>query len=304
MNDMSSPELAHLLHRALEPRLARLLAFTSRENWSEDPESLHQARIASRRVRTVLDLVDPAHYVDFRRHAKRLRQLTHALGETRELDVHLAILEHMKEDDPNPVHETVIEFVQEHIDRKDRKTRSGLEDDLKHLSIAELSGLIDDAILPAASNAFPAREALEKLDPLLRPVEDGLGAHLEREDASALHAFRIHLKCLRYALELFEDGFPIPLADGLARLKEMQTALGDHHDFSTLEALLWKLRDNLAQRRRPMLAIGVLDLIGITAEARRADYDRFRKLGQQLSMDGCFQPIREALASAIQDEQP
>ena len=54
---MHPAELAILLHRALEVRLARLQELLDGDHWVEDTEQLHQVRVAARRLGAVLDLV-------------------------------------------------------------------------------------------------------------------------------------------------------------------------------------------------------------------------------------------------------
>ena len=52
-------ELAILLHRALEARVEKLMNSLAKPDGRTDPEGLHEVRVASRRVRAVLDLVSP-----------------------------------------------------------------------------------------------------------------------------------------------------------------------------------------------------------------------------------------------------
>ena len=85
-------ELSILLHRALEGRVETLMNDLSVAGWQADPEGLHEVRVASRRVRAVLDLVQPGLYPGFKRQCRKLKDLTRALGRTREMDVHMAIL--------------------------------------------------------------------------------------------------------------------------------------------------------------------------------------------------------------------
>jgi hypothetical protein len=56
--------------------------------------------------------------------------------------------------------------------------------------------------------------------------------------------------------------------------------LGDHHDLTALEALLWEAETHLRSRERLTLCGGVLELLGAVAEARRAAFDRFTVLVQ------------------------
>lgn len=276
------PELSLLLHRALEPRLGRLQELCQTEGWQEDPEGLHQVRIASRRVRAVLDLVDPECYPGFRKHARRLRRLTRALGLTRELDVHAATLDVLMRLQPDPLRSAAVEHVLEFLERRRRRTRTAMATDLERLSLKDLERLKAPPEFqePLMLTDLP-QSVWACLEPWIRAVETPLPPLLHHEDMAGLHALRIQVKRLRYTLEILESAFPCPLEAHLQHLKALQTALGQHHDHALLEALLWRLHADLVARRREVLPAGVLDLIGLVAEARRIHYEAFRVLGQE-----------------------
>jgi CHAD domain-containing protein len=281
---MSQPAaLSMLLHRALEPRVRRLLELCGAPGWQGDPECLHQVRIASRRVRAVLDLADPGRYPGFGRHERRLRRLTRALGLTRELDVHAAALAALQGDGSDPRRGIIIEFLSEGLDRRRRKSRKAMALRLEHVSVKDLDRLL----------APP-----DILEPWLRAVEDALPGLLEHEEAAALHAFRIRVKRLRYTLEILEPAFPAPLADPLLELKNLQAALGLHHDHAVLEAYLWEVHGSLVGRGRAALAAGVLDVLGAVAEARRDAFHAFQSLGGRHREAVLFFRLKQALASA------
>lgn len=289
-------ELSLLLHRALEPRLRRLLELCSVAGWQEDPEGLHQVRIASRRVRAVLDLVDPELYPGFRKHERHLRRLTKALGTARELDVHAATLEALKSPFPEPLHGAAIEFLLEGLDRRRRKARATMARALQRVVLKDLDRLLapPEAREPLVMAELP-KAVWACLEPWLRAVEDPLPGLLEREDAEAMHVFRIRVKRLRYTLEILEPAFPAPLEDHLQRLKALQTALGRHHDDTMLEAFLWQIHGSLVTRQRPVLASGVLELLGGVAEERRDCFDRFQALGREHRDAVLFFHLKHAL---------
>jgi CHAD domain-containing protein len=295
------PELSLLLHRALEPRLGRLLELSGAAGWQDDPESLHQLRIASRRVRAVLDLVDPDLYPSFRKHARHLRRLTQALGLTRELDVHAAILGALKELQPDPLRSAAVEHLLEGLERKRRRARAAMSKGLEQRSLKDLDRLLEPPEFqePLLLSDLP-QSVWACLEPWIRVVEEALPPLLHQEDAANLHALRIRVKRLRYTLEILESAFPVPLEERLQQLKALQTALGLHHDHALLETLLWRNHAELASRQREVLAAGVLDLLGLVAEARRAYYEQFRVLGQAHREAVLFFRLRQDLEGAPQ----
>ena len=293
------PELTLLLHRALEPRLGHLLELCGTAGWPEDPESLHQVRIASRRVRAVLDLVDPGLYPGFKKHARQLRRLTRALGLTRELDVHALTLEALSECLPDPLQTASVEHLLEGLEHKRRRAREVMQHDLERVSLKDLDRLLEPPSSPDPVVMAGLPHAVWVcLEPWIRAVEEALPPLLNQEKNAELHDLRIHVKRLRYALEILEPAFPTPLEDWLQRLKALQTALGQHHDQAVLEAFLWESHGTLTAHRRSALASGVLDLLGLVAEERRAHFEDFRVLGRVHREAVLFFHLKQALDKA------
>jgi CHAD domain-containing protein len=289
-------ELSLLLHRALEPRLARLLELCQVENWQGDPEGLHQVRIASRRVRAVLDLVDSNQYASFKRHTKHLRGLTRALGIPRELDVHVLHLESLRNENHDVLKEAAIEFLLENLDRKRDKARRVMFRRLSKITLKDLNRLLEPPAFPDPLVMAELPQAVWNcLEPWLRSVDEPLVPALEREDVAGLHALRIRVKRLRYTLEILEPAFPNPLEDWLQRLKSVQTALGNHHDLSMLEALLATALEGLLSRQHTALASGVQALATQIEEHRRNHFERFTEFGKAYREAEIFFHLKHAL---------
>ncbi len=293
------PALSLLLHRALEPRLARLLELCGVTGWQEDPEGLHQVRIASRRVRAVLDLVAPELYPDFKKHEKHLRRLTQALGITRELDVHAAALEALEKAHPDPFRDATVEHLLELLERQRRKARAAMHQDLEKISLKDLDRLL---VAPSFSGPLVMAQLPQAvwdcLEPWIRAVEELLPPLLDHEDVPGLHRLRIQTKRLRYTLEILEAAFPAPVEDSLQRLKTLQTALGQHHDHALLEAFLRNAQALLSAHQRPALAAGVLDLLATVNEARRRHFEQIQALGQAHREAVLFFHLQRALLQA------
>lgn len=293
--------LTLLLHRALQPRLVCLLRLCGTEAWQADPETLHEVRIASRRVRAVLDLMDLRAYPDLKGPARHLRRLTKALGLTRELDVHVEALEGLKEEVTDPLHRASLEVLLEDLDHTRRKTRKIMARDLKKVKLKDLSALPECPTQLESSPGATTPEATLQgsawicLEPLLLAVDQVIPQLLNQEEVSGLHKLRIRVKRLRYTLEILEPAFPEPLETTLQSLKTLQTTLGEHHDHAMLEAHLRKLHGGLTRRQRATLASGVLDLIDLICERRRAHYERFQTLGQRHRDECLYFRLKRAL---------
>jgi CHAD domain-containing protein len=296
---MHSLELSILLHRALEARMEYLMGLLGAPDWRSEPEGVHQVRVASRRVRSVLALVRPELYPGFKRQSRRLRLLTRALGLTREMDVHALYLEELAGKVPGLATGSALEHALEVLEAGRAKARKAMQGDLEGNPLKHLPDLLK---VPSFPDPFMpgdlATEAWQALDPLLDASFSPIPGLLAREDPPALHAVRIRVKGLRYALEVLSDAFPVPPETQLRQLKELQTALGEHHDRVMLESLLQEQYQGLALRGRKTLASGTLEVLAYVGEARLKAFERFRKVAVGLPLVEVQASLRQGLGLA------
>jgi CHAD domain-containing protein len=291
---MHCAELSILLHRALEARVQILMNCLSNPGWQGDMEALHQVRVASRRVRAVLDMVDPDLYPGFKRQGRKVRRLTRALGLTREMDVHVGILEELGRRMPGlqgPAMEHALEAIEAHR----RKARKGMERALGRCNLKHLPQLLQ---VPSLPDPFCTGDLAGTVWSCLEPWLAGAlpsALLLDQEDARALHLLRIRVKRLRYALEVLDPGFPVSQETALKHLRALQTALGDHHDRAVLEAQLRDLHRGLELRGRQQLAAGIVELLTLIGEERLIAFEQFRALGVRTSGEAFIVGLRRDL---------
>lgn len=282
---MRSLELSILLHRALEARVDYLAGLLAQPGWQEDPEQLHQVRVGSRRVRSVLDLVQPELYPGFKRHGRKLKRLTRALGSSRELDVHAMHLQDLAARVPGLATGAALDHALEVLETLRAGARKKMARDLAGKPFKNLSGLL---AVPSLSDPFQAGNLAEDVWDALAPLLEGafapLPGLLDKEDASSLHGVRIQVKRLRYSLEVLGAAFPQAPEARLRQLKDLQTALGEHHDLVMLEALLQGIYGGLKERNRKVLASGTLEVLAYVGEARLNAFDRFRGVARGLAL--------------------
>lgn len=293
---MHPAELAILLHRALEVRLAVLQDLLAPADWASDGEQLHQVRVGARRLGAVLDLVDAGAYPGHKGRRRALKDLVDLLGLPRELGVHAAWLEARRSAAATPALAAVLEHLLEDLDRARAKARRAMDRELDRLRLPDLRKLLEVPSLPSPFQATSLQEAAWAcLAPRLDAALGGLGALAAREDAPALHKARVRIKKLRYAVEALEGAFAAPPEGVLGGLKELQAVLGAHHDLAALEALLREAGEGLRIRGRSALGAGVLDLLGEVAEARGAAFGRFTALAAAQDPASQAAALRSAL---------
>lgn len=260
---MQPPDLDALLHRAVETRLARVLQLLAAAGWSERVETVHDLRVASRRLRAALDLVDDGPQPARRRLRKQAKALTRALATGRELDVQVLRLESLASGPAGPNRTAVLEHFLEGFDQERQRVRQRTARQVARLQFAEAAAWSGDPGPPRS-----LRDLLEPRFAALPPQ-----GPLPLQDAVALHQLRISAKKLRYALEILAPLLPAEGDAWLGRLKQAQGALGDHHDWVVLEASLWTRHTRLVERRRTALAAGTLELLGQVVERRQAAFE-------------------------------
>jgi CHAD domain-containing protein len=202
-------------------------------------EGVHQARVASRRLREVVPVLGTGlGEVATKRLGKDLRRLTRALGPVRELDVAAGMIEEMALDHAD-------------VDRLRAAWLHQIERDRKapvralHKALAPRRRDKLDQELEAFAAERAASDDATWRDSLARRLTDRaleLRTRIARTGTlyrpEPLHDVRIATKKLRYVLEITAETGLLRLARPLRTLKSAQESLGRLHDLDVLFTLL------------------------------------------------------------------
>jgi len=243
--------------------------------------SVHQARVATRRLREALPLITRGSAL--RKHRRRVRRLTRALGPVRELDVALLTLDEFAGTPEVP--RAGVQALRQAI----RQERTRMQVDLRRT--------IDRTRLPKLSAKLAAAaEKRDKESPGPRSVDpkqlaaarDRAAHRAERlririENAAAiylperLHEVRIAAKKLRYAMEIVRDLSRSRATARILTLKRAQDLLGRIHD---LEVLIARTRAIQGSSNAPTLRVSAdMDLL-----VRRLETECRRLHGRYIAM--------------------
>lgn len=206
---------------------------------TEDPDALHQARVALRRLRSALSIfkqvVADARFEHLR---TELRWLAATLGGARDLDVLIA----RSGDQPVLVEARTQAYAQVAEALASSRTRLLMLDLAEWLAI----GAWRTAHADPGAVAEPAdRFATAMLDRLRRRLKKR-GKRLRKLDDEGRHQVRIEAKKLRYTAEFFAGTFPRPKRARRARrfidaMQALQGHLGDLNDLATAPVVLARL---------------------------------------------------------------
>lgn len=267
-----SPTAGDVIRNALEASVARLVAHDPGVRLGDDPEDVHQARVATRRLRSDLrtfrDLLDADWAHSLRRD---LRGVAQELGAVRDAEVLLdrlrAHAERLSAADQAPAKR----IIQTLLERRD-EARVELLDELGSVRYAELLDRLveaahDPALLPDAEGP-----GADLLPPLVRKPWEMLRATVDElpEDPSdeQLHEIRIEAKRCRYAAEAAAPAIGKRARAFAKAIADLQDLLGEHQDAVVAEAWLREVASNATGRE--------VFVAGQLASLERLEIDRTR----------------------------
>ena len=258
---------------------------------------LHRARVASRRLRELVPVLQlepgPA-----RRLGRRLRKITSRLGRVRELDVLLLLVDELHVS--RRFHEAALSRMAMTVSKERDRTRKHLSDRLpvdRVTKVAKrLARIIEELREKERGSTHDERawrwaieaSVVRRASRLQAAVDEAGAVYLP----GRLHAVRIAVKKLRYALELAAEVQGAKTNPDLRLLKRAQDVLGRMHD---RQVLIDRVREEQAALSPPNVAVW-RELDGLVAavedDCRRlhAHYMRMRSelvaLTQKLSAQG------------------
>ena len=251
---MSAPTAGSVVRESFAASVERLHANVPLIDDDGDPEGVHRARVAARRLRSDLrvfaSLVDRAWAKDLR---SELRWLADALGVARDADV---LLVHMREVSaawPAADRDRVAPVLAA-LTRQDEEANLALREILASDRAPALLHRLHGSATALPLVGPHDRPAAEILPPLLHAQLDHLHEVAARADSAPtdrrLHGVRIAAKHVRYAARSVAPA--VRGARALAEAAEdLQGVLGEHQDAVVAEAWLRRFgADDLADRER------------------------------------------------------
>jgi CHAD domain-containing protein len=200
-----------------------------------DIQSVHQARVATRRLREALPVVQAS--VSTRslgRVRRQVRRMTRALGPVRELDVALQHLDELA--GRNIVSPRAIGRVRQAVAQERLKRRRDMLNAITPGKIEKLRQRLGR--VGTDTQAPEAIAALEEVEQQVTRRARRLSAAIERAGGlylpDRLHAVRVAAKKLRYALEIDRELKRSRATSRITQLKRLQDLLGEMHDFEIL----------------------------------------------------------------------
>lgn len=250
----SPPSVGVVAARQVKRRLAMVAKQLHRAAQAspDEPEPVHQLRVACRRARAALDFFSTALPKRKREwFLKKIRQLRKAADEARNLDVYRQRLKQQQVEPPVEVSALLNKrrrAAQKPLRKLDKQLYASQRwQQQQRRFVKKLRSSRRRASLLA--QPFPTFVPLA-LEPTLAEFTAALST--AGQSAERLHALRVAGKHLRYALEMLDPPFPQRLRTSLlTQLRRLQDVLGGLNDSATAEVLVTELAkqvDGDAQR--------------------------------------------------------
>jgi CHAD domain-containing protein len=257
---MNPPRVSDALWRKRSRALARA--------WPRllegDEEGLHKARVASRRIREALPILLTGASGRVKKARRQVRRITRALGPVRELDVALSVLSGLEAAHPalsQPIDELRTRIAAERAEERARLIERLEDVDIDKLNqrVGALIGQANEGHSrsrgDAAWRSVLAARVVRRTAALRAAVERAGSIYLP----DRLHAVRVAVKKLRYALELAREVDRSRRRRDINTLRAIQELLGHLHDLEVLGDRARSLQASLKPSNRD--ALGHLEVL-------------------------------------------
>jgi CHAD domain-containing protein len=220
-----------------------------------DVVAIHQARVATRRVRAALSIVTRGS--KGRKLTKVVSRLTRTLGRVRELDVAILSLDELASDPSVPREglELLRAILKEERERLFADMALGTEhvnlEKLQRKALAAVQHVIEEhesEVSDLKRLKAVTKRSLRRALALRAAIDNAGGIYLP----DRLHQVRVAVKKLRYVLEIARDLSRSRASARIRTLRSVQDLLGRMHD---LEMLIMRIRALQGSDRAPTLKV-------------------------------------------------
>ncbi|HUW82644.1 MAG TPA: CHAD domain-containing protein [Phycisphaerae bacterium] len=330
MKQSIDPSYGVLAARNIRKQAKALLRQIEGTRTGEDVECLHQARVASRRLRAALSTFrDCWPGRTFRKWRKQIRQFTVALGSARDMDVQVQYIQQILAELPEerrPCRAGVArlllrlrqrrEALQPRVIRGlDRLEGSGALKEIRSVTDQVLAGQEDGVAF--APSPFAFAQARENIVRRLYKLMGYQGSLADPADRRRHHRMRVSAKRLRYTMELFKPVYQDTVDETVTAVKQVQTLLGAIHDSDVWTEDFQRFRDEEQERARQYfghsrpfkrLAPGIDYLLEHQQEVRQQAFAELKRRWGEIQDAQIWERLIQTLDSHIdkaeQGEEP
>ena len=268
--------LADYAHQVIAEQYQQVVKQRKKVLEDTDPDHLHQMRVGTRRLRTVLQVFESVVELPKAAGVDRLRRLAKVLGKVRDFDVQIASLIDYYQPRLSDVEQSKLQKAIDTLQHQRAKAFSKLETALTESRYDALTKAYEDWLAQPQYTSIamlPVEVALpDLLTPLLSRLllhrgwlvsEQAVSEQVVLAQSTWLHDLRKLCKQVRYEAEFFMPFYDQPFQNWIKEIKNLQSQLGEFQDVQVLRAILVdelknleklpNLRQEIAQRQSEAL---------------------------------------------------
>jgi CHAD domain-containing protein len=234
---MTSPSATRETIQALgRKRLEKFAALVPRIVVSGDSETIHDARVSSRRSQQIVKVLAPqaTKKNKQRKLLRTLRDIREILGRPRNLDVMLKLIEEKLAGAGNPVVRDAWDQLRTYLKERRACAVERAREELRDFAIVDFAARCR-TIIDSSGDGQPTEEILkESVAAAVDDWRDAIVSAKAEPGVDELHRLRIAGKRLRYCLELLAESGDSAAKARVKSLRALQDQLGSWHDSEVL----------------------------------------------------------------------
>lgn len=296
--------------KALKKRLSILVAEIARLRTKNDPDAIHDMRVASRRFHAAAqifsDCCSGSVLTECEQYVRRLRK---SAGAVRDGDVQRLFIERLlKKSTPRRYHHGLQRLALRLSQRREKQYRKILD----AINNFEKSGVVEK-MNRALSLPLPTRRSTVTLR---QRATQGIASHLsalltfeqyvyQSTALDKLHQMRIAVKRLRYVMEIFNPAYGGALKPYIRITRAIQDSLGEMHDCAVwLESLPSFLEKERKRTEKffgdtssfPRIERGILYFADAVQREKAKRYKAFVRLWKQTEQTHTWSKLKTLVA--------
>ncbi len=257
---LAHTRLSSLTYDVVRAQLTLLRQHEAGSRSGQDPEDLHDMRVATRRLRAALRTFKPALPPEGDVLYEELRWLGGGLAAARDLDVQIERVQGLTSVE-SPADREALEVLQATLRREREAARSDLTsllDSDRYRAILTLGADLLTRPVPDRAEVTVGGAACSLVEHPFRRFRK-LARRLSVDSpATEFHAVRRRARLLRYTVEFITDAFPRSAAEFVRQLVALQDVLGKHQDAEVAIGELRGLAERAELSPRALFALGQL----------------------------------------------
>jgi CHAD domain-containing protein len=220
-------KLLKLAHKRLE----RFVTLFPKALLNDDPDTIHDLRVYSRRLQQTFRVMLPKPVAPKgRKLIRTLRKVRQAYGNSRNLDVNIDLIQQKHQAAGAAIVRQSWEVLQDALEAERRTEIVHARQKMARYDIVGFIGRAQTLMEAADIGSDVVDKLQQTVRAALKDWHDALELAKDDRSVENLHALRIAAKRLRYRAELLAELGSGGMKPAIKTIKEFQTLLGDWHD--------------------------------------------------------------------------